>query len=144
MTLKIIWVALFFSLFMYAVMLTGPAGGGNPFSFGFPDFSNPFEMAVTVAVLPPLLLAVVIPNFLIKAQKSKVTPETTIAEIYRLAHVPWVIRLALIESVTVTGFAIAVMKHNPGKIVPFLIISVIGFLLSFPSDDKVQSAYRGL
>jgi hypothetical protein len=61
-----------------------------------------------------------------------------------MAHVPWIVRLALLESVTVMGYMIAFLKHDPGKIAPFLLISVIGFLLSFPSEDKVQSAFRGL
>jgi hypothetical protein len=77
-----------------------------------------------------LILAFVIPNLLLKRQKV-----LTVKKVLPI----WLVRWALLESVTLFGFLNAMLNANPQAIYPFAGASLIGFVLSFPSERKLAA-----
>ena len=50
---------------------------------------------------------------------------------------PFIIQLAMLEIVSIKGFVVSTMKEQ-NLILPFLILSGVGFMTCFPDEDKIR------
>ena len=141
-TVKFIWAALLLSQICYyyvATVITGPADPALPQSLG-PD--KMLENTLLGAALVMLVGAVVVPNILWNAVKKKVTTESPLAQQISARFLPLMVRLVMFEACSVMGFVLAVIRHSPDRMLPYLAGGVLGFLLNFPSPDNLQSRFR--
>ena len=143
--LKIIWAALFFSLFVY---------GGTIFYKISTSGSSPGEVKPIIAqalssmAIFCLLLAVFLPRYFIKQEKIKLnlTSSTPInLEGILEGFAPYlVLRFVLLESVTIFGFVLAFLSDNISYYLPFLAISVLGYIMNFPTEEKIKNMIKSI
>ncbi len=126
---KIIWGALLWSQFIYAFVCYTTQGS---FLFNIEEA----EQGVIFVTLAGLALAA--SYFVPKALVSKIKAKS-VEESFQKHFVPLVIKLALLEAVVIFGL---VLSFNSEKnfVAPFLVVSVIGFLFSFPRENMVRKS----
>lgn len=97
------------------------------------------EWVFVVAAVASLLLAYFIPQFLLKKSKPAfgANGEVTSESMQKILPA-WLVRWALIESVTLFGFLNSMLNANPRAIYPFAGAALIGFMLSFPNERKLK------
>lgn len=83
--------------------------------------------------LPRLLMGSV------RKQLASQGEEPTFRQITDKVLIIWILRWAMIEAVTMMGFAASMMYADPAAIYPFAAVSLIGFALTVPSEQKVRS-----
>jgi len=139
----ILWAALFFGSVMYL-----PIGfsiiKNSALEHRMIDLSN-LQGVLTLSISIVLgVLSFVIPSFLLNSQKrdlqkSSKTPE--FQELKSRFFAPFIIRIALSDSIAVLGFMNAVMSHDYYRMVPNLALSTFCFLMAFPSEAKIKDAF---
>lgn len=142
--MKIIWGALLVSLILYVVISLMKLPSGQSLNLaGLTDFTDPLRVPLIMAAFMSLMLAVMVPKILLTAIKKKRTAREPLElpEMARLFYVPFIIRLALLESVTLYGFVLVQTKNDPAQILPFFAASLLGFLLNFPSESNIRTAF---
>jgi hypothetical protein len=86
-----------------------------------------------------LLMAYAIPRLLMKRVKPTFSSNGPISpELMQKILPAWIVRWALIESATLFGFLDSMLNANPSAIYPFAGAALIGFILSFPSEQKLR------
>ena len=151
---KIIWTALLFSQFMYAFLLFGVLSSqwDNAETRFFPDFHDTFELVICAVAVVVAVISVKLPPFLARSMKSgssntslaEAAEEPTEETVTREHFAAFVVGLALMESICLYGFALAMTKHAAGLILPFMAVSVLLFLKNFPSNSKKFRSDLGL
>jgi hypothetical protein len=152
---KIVWTGLFFSQFMYAFVLFTQFAARWPDSSPqiFPDFHETFQMALSSVAVVVVFVAFKLPNFLASKLRAPGTDAVIIDEnadpeieppLSNELFAAFIVRLALIESICLYGFALAITKHAPKMILPFLALSVILYLKNFPANSKKFRADLGV
>ena len=144
-TLRIIWIALLGSQFMYDYalkMMIKMAGSGpietNRLLFGI--------FALSGGLI--LLIGVYLSNFMLEAEKKKLhslysptaLKQLDFEDFVKSFVSPYILRLALFESVALLGLAIAIIHKNPILFYPFAAASSLAFLINFPTEEKVKEA----
>ena len=135
--LRIIWGALLFSVALYVGLAffvqLPPAAAGAP--------QQPFELIFAVAALGSLGASYFVPQLLIK-QLAKPPTDAPLDEkkLARLLMTPWIVRLALCESVAVLGLMLAFVSQQPMKIVPFAALSALAMLTAMPTETALRRA----
>jgi hypothetical protein len=118
MLLKIIWGALLFSQVLYTFALFRFAGQNESASVPNPDL-----VPVLGSVAAFMLLMSIFwprkPHFM----------------------TPFILRLAMLESVAVLGFALAFLSSDASLFLPFVSVSVAGFFINFPAAEKVKALF---
>jgi cytochrome bd-type quinol oxidase subunit 2 len=140
--MKIIWGALLVALLVYVgISFTMLSGGQPPNWAGLADFSDPLRIPLITTGFISLAMSATLPKIMLVAQKRKrkSAQPMEMREMANLFFVPLIIRLALLESVTLYGFVLVQMKKDPAQIVPFAAVSIVGFLLAFPSEEKIRT-----
>jgi hypothetical protein len=51
---------------------------------------------------------------------------------------PWLVRWAILSAISVDGLVLVFVAHDSGKLLPFLVVSVLGYAMSFPSRRRQQ------
>lgn len=150
--LKIIWGALFFSqiiLNFVAAIMVGPISTefllntSNLFVFYF------FGIICFIA-------SMLLPRFLIRTAKTRINQNETekqnlnraIAEcdlqvMTQYYITPYILKLALTESISIMGLASSIQTQF-NNMLPFTILAIIGFLMAFPADKKIQETFINL
>lgn len=138
-TLRMIWGSLLISQMMYVAVphFLGPAAH----TFFDPQYplSIPF-VALTVAFS---LFAYILPNKIWannakEMHTKKGTP--TGVQVLQNYFVGFFIRLALLEAIAMLGFVLGFFNHDPFRVIPFVTLSMLGFLKSFPTLAKAYSS----
>lgn len=139
---KIVWVALFLSLFLYWHMMyiTFPQkNNGLALRDILPGNNNIFEVVFLILAAAIMILYFFIPPFIFRVRKKSISGWDSLDLSSRAKHfLPiFLIRLALLESVTLYGFLVALFLKEPNKILPYLAVSAVGFLVNFPSKSRI-------
>ena len=123
---KIIWAGLLLMAFVYGIVGFFMTSTSPDFDFPFFSNPNPIFKPVGAAALIDTFFAWFLPGiFLASAKRDS-------SRAAQLKFTGFIVRLALLMSVGVFGLVIAITGHNGNGAVPFLLIKLIGFMLSFP------------
>jgi hypothetical protein len=128
---KVLWSGLVLSLVMYLLTALQMGNATPEPPVGRLEF---YLKAGSVALF---FLAYLLPRLLARAvsiRRKEGTPPS-LSEKFP----PYLLRLALFEAVALLGFVLVIRTSTGGKLWPFLIVSAIGFLSSFPSKDRLEA-----
>ncbi|MBI3558109.1 MAG: hypothetical protein HY074_17735, partial [Deltaproteobacteria bacterium] len=110
-----------------------------------PDFSDSLEIMQSLGALVFAVLSIVVPKLMWrnKGREFRDAPggePPALNVLIGVYYVPWIIRMAFLNSVTIFGFVISITKHSPARIIPFFVASMIGYLFNFPSEDRIKTS----
>jgi hypothetical protein len=135
MVARILWAILLFSVFNLLLVLNFMTPE-NPQEFGDKTpyrefFNNSYSQILLASAFVAALLSFFLPFWIGPQTRG---PTKTVR-----GFVPLIIRLALAESVSLIGFALAQTYKSSSIIYPFIGMSVFLFLLSFPTQERLES-----
>jgi hypothetical protein len=117
--LRLIWISIFASTFLYAVIAFMVAGHSNvPFS---DQVKQPIVMILYAIGISTLFAAPFIAAAVGRSNRDAGT----------------VVILALYESIAIDGLVAAFIVHDWRLFVPAWAVAAIGFLRAYPSDDAL-------
>lgn len=104
------------------------------------DFINasPLSFILLFIAFSSFFGAEILFKTLIKSSKIEATASEQ--ELHQKYFVPFVIRIIMYEACTILGLALSFMESK-SLILPFFIMSLIGFLTSFPTKVKIRNAF---
>lgn len=103
------------------------------------DFADLLHGALTIAALVSAALSYLIPKFLLKeVNRSFIKSGNNVNEMLVDYLLPFLIRLSFIDSIGVYGLALALITMQ-NEILPFFLISTMGYLLCFPTVAKIRA-----
>ncbi len=143
-TLKILWLGLlvsqlsFLAALYYVLQTKEPLDVGEEFVYGF-----------AVAALVIFALSFFVPKFVLKATKAEFLRQRGLQDSKQVSDddllknffAPFVLRMALLEAVTLMGFGLA---YTTGKFEHFLLFFAVGVTFHFtffPSLQKVKDSF---
>ncbi|MFH1263365.1 MAG: hypothetical protein V1495_08010 [Pseudomonadota bacterium] len=131
-TARVIWAALFVSLFLYAtIAFQLKPGSHTPAS---PETLKSMETFFPIVAILAMFFGFLLPRLLLRAEAKRTPGGIPLAR--RLNH--FIVRLAFFESIAILGFILAAQASEGKRMWPFLIISAFGFLRSLPSREKLE------
>jgi hypothetical protein len=135
---RLVWAVLAISNLIYAVVLLTQFGGlSAPFPSGHP-------LLVPLMVISSMALAIsmVLPKaFFIRAKQRLDQAGTSVpteAELQAAFFAPWVIRMAMLESISVYGFVLAMVTQAPVAFLPFGAVALLTQLSQYPSPQRIR------
>ncbi len=150
--LKIIWGALFFSqtiLNIIAVIIVGPIS--TEFLFSSSNLIVYYFLGMIC-----FIASILLPRFLIRSAKTRINQNETekqkllraladcdLQMMTQYYFTPFVLKLALTESISIIGLASSIQTQF-NNMLPFSILAIIGFLMAFPADKKIQETFINL
>ena len=137
--MKIIWFALLLSnLMLVFVASTILRPGEAPAEIGF------LRVIFGMIALINATLAFVLPKIFLRIQSKRmpIDPSGPLEKIVVQVGTGLVIRLALLESVTLMGFVLATVSHNLPSMFPFAGFAIFGVLANYPTESKVRDLAR--
>lgn len=150
MQFYILWAALLASQGMIVIVsqtvMNQPRPGAPEISPGIAAPASTLEatgmpvwyLAVVAGVI--LLGAIFIPRLLAKASTKRLSDRNaSLSEIAPKVLPLWILRWALLEAVTMLGFVASVLYARPDYILPFATVAAIGFILTFPTEQKIRA-----
>jgi len=146
-TFKAIWFALFTSNFLYG------------FCLYFTILKNPDQNQEVNPLLTPVFggmalvllgLSFFLPKFILNEAKKNMAGKQAHVDIRNMdieslmIHFQtfFILRLALLESVALFGFSLGFLNKNMELFYPFVAVTMIGFLLNFPNEEKIRNAFN--
>ncbi len=139
LSLQIVWAALLLSLGMYVVLsfvLAKSRAAGE-----LPAPLPVMQLAFGLISLSSLAVAFVLSRKLFQQAIGKEDPANlTIDKLTRLAFTPWIIRMAMTESVGILGFLLSFLTGEPSSGMPFLAISALVMLTHLPNEKALRNA----
>lgn len=145
MTIRIIWGGLLGAQIVYATALRFVLSTSGPLE----GFVNEFILPLFSTVgLINCFIAVYFPRYLLSIEKAKLlkipgsgAKNIDINELVNFYRTPFIIRMALFESVTLLGFGVSFVNKNFELMIPFISVSVAAFILIFPTEEKIRNAF---
>jgi hypothetical protein len=121
---RIIWLALLISVPFYVRLAfkLSPIYLTNDFLSTLPELREPIEATFALVGVVAAFLALFLPRVVQS----------------RLAA--FLLRLVLLESVTLLGLVLSKLVSNPVRVIPFALVSVLGYLASFPTRKWAESS----
>ncbi len=138
LSLQIIWGSMLAAPFMFLVVLNLIFKDAVPEALN-PELMKEWYIYFGLATAS-LVASYFVPRFLFglaKAQKP-----TDFNEMVKLYSSGYIVSLALTEVVSVIGFWFSMMKKEPSPFYAFLILTVIVFLMRFPTEGKVKALFH--
>jgi len=142
-TMRVIWGALLVSLGMYFFVAVKKQPTPFVFDLSAANPQNMVEMIISGMAVVMVALAFVLPNLFLNRAKKSVNSQTDVRQMAKYYFVPFIVRLALLESCTLYGFAMSFMRRDAMIMLPFVLISVVGYLMSFPTEAGIRASLRG-
>lgn len=93
------------------------------------DSSNSMMMGLGLCAVLNAFLDWVIPSYLFKLGRAQ-APKMSIC------FLAFVVRLSLVGSINIYGLVLAVSNHDANLVLPFSILSFLGYLKSFPRPES--------
>ncbi len=125
---KILWITVGSTplIFLLVILiLENPEGDRFGVKISEVSFSDPVVLALSLTAICIFFTAQKLPSLLSKGTQS-----------YRhLILIPFMVRLALFEAIAIIGFILSIMKSSDFAYLPFLFISLAGFLSSSPTKS---------
>ncbi len=139
----IVWTALLLSQLMYFFVASALSNRKElPVESRFFDFTHPLTNPFIAVSLVALILSIAIPKAMIRRNQqvaNSVTSQNSIESLLPRFYPAFIVRLALLESIPLFGFVLALTQHDVKRMVPFAVVSFLGFILNFPNESKVRS-----
>lgn len=137
LTMKILWAALAATQLMLVFVATIQQPPAQP-------LDDTMRFALMAVAGGTLFLAFVLPQMFGKQlragfeKQGRAVDGIPLPEIAQKAIVPFIIRCALLDSVTVMGFLLSFMSGDMTYVMAFAAIALVGFALTFPSERNVR------
>jgi len=109
--------------------------GGSFFSIDAFMSESPTSFIYFLIAIVLFVSAFKIPNILFKS--IKVDPGSPTADLEKKYFAPFIIRIVMFETCTLLGFILTVTTQK-NLVLPFFILSVLGFLMNIPSRNKIR------
>lgn len=123
--LRLVWFAIAGSVIMYVAVPNITSTTAEITSPGvLPNPEEMIEIILAFMALISLVMSSVVPKLLAKSN-----PQDT--------FVPFVVRMALLDTIALNGFIIATLSHNPAKIWIFAAVALLGMIKAYPTDQVV-------
>ena len=135
---RLIWAALLASNLMYALVLfvqfkdliSNPFPSSDPLLFPLMAIST---MALAIAMILPKAL------FLRAKVKLDAGPQPpSDQQLMTNFFTPWVIRMAMLESISIYGFVLAMKSQAPIAFVPFGALSILTQVSQYPTPQRMR------
>lgn len=129
-TFKILWGALLASQAILLFLLNGnPEVQGLEVSTAFTTEDPQVRIFYLISIVV-LMASIFVPKFIYKTAKGKKT--------LQVLFVPFILRLALNESIALFGYLAAIGTSSLAIAYPFFIVSLIRHVRLFPSAQKIK------
>lgn len=141
---RLIWGLLLLSQLMYLFGVnTLNARAAKPVEPQYFDFNQPLTMPFIGLALVSLIASIAIPRWVIHSGRKKLkhSLDRPLADLLPAFFTAFIIRLVLLESITLFGFVLAIVQHDVKRFLPFLGTSLLGFALHFPNETKVRALF---
>ena len=139
--LQIIWGGLLVSTVIYVFVAYSVGGQG---AAPDPEQARIFELVCAAVALGCLGASFVLPRRLLAAaiarDSTDVGQDTPLPQLVRASFAPWIVRMALCETVATMGLMLALISHTPMKIMPFAALALLALLAAFPSESALRRA----
>jgi hypothetical protein len=136
--LQIIWGAMLFSPFMMLMVLKIIYGGAESEQLN-PELMKQWYLYFGLATAS-LVASYFIPRFLFSQAKQQ--KPTTVTEMVKLYSPGFIVSLALTEAVSIIGFMFSFIKNDPSPFYAFISLTVVVFLMRFPTEGKVKALFH--
>lgn len=136
-TTKALWAAfLGVALFYGAMALASTGTRIRDLGLSWPKIDDPLELGVTFLAVINLLQFVHLSRKKVMSRRlgARQTERLTVLEVV----VPWLIRWAVLSAVPLWGLVLVSFSRDAGKLSPFIVVGILGFIVSFPSRRRVQ------
>ncbi|HVJ64334.1 MAG TPA: hypothetical protein VM901_03675 [Bdellovibrionota bacterium] len=129
----VLWGALSWSLFMFFYLIYTSA---NVSSFMAEDYlpGGHTHSLMTITALVALIFSFVLPRFLFRVTSTRQNGVPTPRDLF----VPWILRMALAESVSLFGFILGFSSNSVDVAIPFFAVTILIYLTHFPSESNLQ------
>ncbi len=102
---------------------------------------NPHVFMMIAAIIA--LAAFALPRFLLQSIRRHFVANPPVEVISREVMTRvlpvWIVRWALLESITLLGFVVSMLNNDPPAIYPFAGAALVGFVLSLPNEQKLRA-----
>ena len=104
---------------------------------------NPMIFMIAAGAM--LLVAALLPQLLLKQVKSTsydFQNQDDIRNAMKKVLPIWIVRWAMLESVTLMGFVNSMLNNDPSAIYPYAAVAAFGFIVTFPTEAKLRAAVQ--
>jgi hypothetical protein len=130
----LLWAAILWSCVVFVGVATFQVKG----SFFSPEAfisEGPISFIYFALAASLFIAALKLPSMILKGMS--IDPTMPMEELEKKFFVPFIIRIVLFESATLLGFVLTITSQK-NLILPFFILSLIGFLMNIPSRNKIR------
>lgn len=109
-----------------------------------PVFTDTIKYTLMMVAVGTLFAAFALPMFLGKSvranleKQGKSVDAMPLEQVAQKAIVPFILRCAFLDSVTIMGFLLSFMSGDMTYVFGFAAVALVGFALSFPSERNVR------
>ena len=104
---------------------------------------------LTLIALILFVLSVTLPKKLLQGARRQLLRDSANASFGSLDillliqnyRAPFILKIALLEGISIIGLCVGFIHHNHTYYLPFMAFSIVGFLLAFPTEEKVKNDY---
>ena len=140
-TPRILWGALCATNFIYAFVLLRiqQPGSESPPAVMQVLLSSPGRELALAAVCT-LIVSRILPSFLMKTLLKQKGPAKDLRDCLNYFFLPFIIGMAMLESVSIFGFVIATLSHQVFVYYIFAVICLMNQLIRFPREERLLAA----
>ncbi len=141
LNLQIVWGAMLASIGFhvgfgfFASTQMGPAPAADTAQLGV------MELAFAVTSLGCLAVSYLLPKKMLQQAMDKEDPATIeLSQLATKSFTPWILRMALSETVAIFGLLLVMMSHQMSKMIPFVVLGGLSMLTAIPSERAIRIA----
>lgn len=146
LNLRIVWFAMFISLFVMGYALFLKVGQVDKSLTSANQVLQHLYIGIGIG-FALVAAAIFIPRFQLNKEIKKLhnnfassgLDKITIHELIVIYLPSYTLRLAILEFVTLIGFALGLYSLRMEVFYPFITISIVGYILNFPTEEKIKS-----
>ena len=143
MTLKTIWVSLGFShLLLIFVCWSSNKESGFRFTNIIPNFSDEFlglfAIVFSVMAIIIFIASMLLPAIIVKKIRIPLVPNAATPAELKITQIALIMGMALAESISLLGFVLAFMAHEPAQMLTFVALGLYSHLQKFPSTQLIE------
>lgn len=144
--LRILWFGLLSSHFLYAFGLYVRFDRPNTLAVS----SNPLLIPIFSALgIVMLFIAIFLTRYQFDKEKNKLLEKNgpvdfrniKLEKLISIFANPFILRHSLFQSIALLGFALAITQANIAFYYPFALVSVVAYLINFPTEVKIRNAF---
>ena len=137
--LRVIWAAMVFSVLLYGFIAWTLTRGGEARPPVEETIQLPAVQALYGLGVMMFILSAVIPRMVLRGRGEGIHQARPVGSaVPNEVRVALIIRFAMLESVAIFGLVCAFMFHDARLFVPPAMLSLVGFVMAFPSESLMQ------